>query len=365
MELYTSALRTLGWTPFFASAFEDLRDDSLAPGRVVLVHRAHVRIDLGSYETTAIVPGRLQRLAEHDPSHNPAIGDWLAVRLREQDTPAIVEAVLPRSGTLSRKEAGRRTREQVVAANVDRVFVVMGLDADFSLRRLERMLTMTWDSGAQPVVVLNKCDAVADATERQEAAAAVAPGVDVVAISAREGLGVEALAPFLEPGTTVALVGSSGVGKSTLINRLLGHDALATGTVRDRDGRGQHTTTHRQLLRLPGGGSIIDNPGVRELQLWGSSHRAGERGLDATFDELTTIAQACRFRDCHHRGEPGCAVEAAVAEGRLERDRLSSHHALEKELKHLALREDALARRVETRKTAAIHKAAKAFKKRF
>lgn len=365
MELYTPQLRALGWTPFFASAFQDLHDDDSSPGRVVLVHRARLRVDLGSKETDAILPGRLQRLAEHDPSQCPAIGDWLAVRLRDPGAPAIVEAVLPRTGTLSRKEAGRRTREQVVAANVDRVFVVMGLDADFSLRRLERMLTMTWDSGAQPVVVLNKCDAVEDAAERHEAARAVAPGADVVSISARDGHGVEALTPFLEPGTTIALVGSSGVGKSTLINRLLGRDALATGAVRNRDGRGQHTTTHRQLLRLPTGVSIIDNPGVRELQLWGASRPAGERGLDATFDELTDIAHGCRFRDCHHRGEPGCAVETAVTEGRLARDRLTSHHALEKELTHLALREDALARRVATRKTAAIHKAAKAFKKRF
>jgi len=283
----------------------------------------------------------------------PAIGDWVAVRLRDESPRPLILAVLPRRTAFVRRAAGDRAVAQVLAANIDTVFLVVGLDADFNLRRLERTLVLAWESGAEPVVVLNKADLPsADLDVRRAEVAGIAPGVPVVVLAARRGEGLDALAPWLAAARTVALLGSSGVGKSTIVNRLLGREKQKTQEVRAADQRGRHTTTHRELVALPGGALLVDTPGLREIQLWSDG-----AGLDAAFEDVLSLGGACRFRDCAHRGEPGCALRAAVADGRLDSARLESYLKLQAELRSTEVREDPLRRREERAKWRPIHKA--------
>lgn len=294
----------------------------------------------------------------------PAVGDWVALRMSCGNGTALIQTVLPRRSKFSRKAPGRTTREQVVAANIDTVFLMVGMDNDFSPRRVERYLAAAWESGAAPVVLLNKLDLCLDPATRVAAIEEVALGVPVHAISALRGEGLEAVAAYCIPRRTVALLGSSGAGKSTLINALLGTDLLPTAAVRKCDGRGCHTTTRRELIVFPNGGipnggpggMVIDTPGMRELQLW-----EGDEGVQVTFDEIETLARGCRFRDCQHRHEPGCAVRAAVEAGELAPDRLSSLRKLQKELAWFDRQHDQLAALEEKRRWKNIHKSAKRF----
>ncbi len=299
--------------------------------------------------TPALLTGRFRHEARAR-ADLPAVGDWVMART-EPNGPATISALLPRASAFMRKVAGETTEEQVVAANVESVFLVCGLDNDFNARRIERALTAAWESGAQPVVILNKADLVADCDSIVAETVAVAPGVPVVALSALAGQGLEALAPWLVPGHTVALIGSSGTGKSTLTNALLGEERLATGEVRETDSRGRHTTTHRELVQLPGGALLLDTPGMRELQLWGD-----DSGLDGAFPEMAALVERCRFSDCTHQSEPDCAVLAALAEGSLEAERLAAWRKLQRELRYLASRQDGRLRAEETAKWKAIHK---------
>jgi ribosome biogenesis GTPase len=281
----------------------------------------------------------------------PVVGDWVEARI-VGDGQAIVEAVLPRRTLFSRRAAGRREDEQPIAANIDVVFLVCGLDGDFNLRRLERYLALAHESGARPVVVLNKADLCDDLSARIAAVEAVSAGAAVVAASTRAPGRLDALRAHIAPGATIALLGSSGVGKSSIVNALLGVERLATAEVREDDSRGRHTTTHRELIPLPGGAALIDTPGMRELQLW-----ASEESVDAVFDEIADAAAGCRYRDCTHSGEPGCGVEEALRSGALTEDRLRSYRKLQAEARHHELMADPIALQERNRKWKVIHKA--------
>lgn len=343
-------LEDLGFTPALAEAFAPFAAQGLVPARVVTAHARVLRVRTGAGELLAEPAGRLRHEARSSEDL-PAVGDWVALRRLDDARRAVVEAVLPRRTAFLRRAAGDRTLAQVLAANVDTVFLVMGLDRDFNPRRIERALVLAWESGAEPVVLLNKKDACPDFESRRLEVERVAPGVPVRVIAAKLGEGIEELRAWLQPGRTIALLGSSGVGKSTLVNRLLGREQQKTREVRASDQRGRHTTTHRELVVLPDGALLVDTPGLRELQLWSD---AG--GLEATFEDLTAIAASCRFRDCGHDREPGCAVRAAVAKGELDSARLDSYLKLRAELRALEVREDPVRRREERGRWKAIHK---------
>ena len=296
--------------------------------RIIAQHRDAYRITTPSGERNAVLAGRL-RHETHRALDLPAVGDYVHVRLPD-DGNAVIESVLPRKTLLMRRAAGDRPDDQIIAANLDVVFVMLGLDHDFNVRRVERYLAAVWESGATPVVLLNKADVCGDVGDRMEALRAVAIGVDVLAMSALTADGVGALQQYFRAGVTAGFVGSSGVGKSTLLNRLLGRDAQTTKAVREHDSRGRHTTTHRELFVLPGGASVIDTPGMREFQL--SDDGAA---IDAVFADIEAASAQCRFADCAHESEPGCAVREQI-----DADRLASYHKLLKEVRYEASRDD-------------------------
>jgi ribosome biogenesis GTPase / thiamine phosphate phosphatase len=267
------------------------------------------------------------------------VGDWVrAVPGAPGTGRAVIHDVLPRRSRIARRAAGNATEEQVLAANVDIAFLVSSLNRDLSPRRLARYVTLARNGGVTPVIVLAKADLCMDPDAAVTEVAAAIPGVAVHAMSVWQGHGLEALAPYLSPRTTCVLLGSSGVGKSTIVNHLLGTEALRVSPIREGDDRGRHTTTRRELLRLPGGALLIDTPGLRELQLWSGSDEDG--GLEEAFSDITSLARRCRFTDCQHQAEPGCAVKAAVAAGALEPGRLASHAKLQRELAFLERKQD-------------------------
>jgi len=351
---FAGPLAGLGWDAGWEAAFAPYAAQGLHPARVLAAHRDLWIVALPSGDREAVVSGRLR----HDalgPGDLPAAGDWVAVSgagTGDADTwTTVIGAVLPRRTAFRRSAgeerlAGNLSAEQVLAANVDVALLVAGLDGDFNLRRLERYLAVAWSGGTTPVILLNKADMAADLDGFRVAAEAVAPGVEVRAMSALTGDGVAALAAdHLPPGRTAVVLGSSGVGKSTLVNALLGTERQRTGGVRADDARGRHTTTTRELVRLPGGAILIDTPGIRSLGVAGAA-----AGMDSTFADITELAAGCRFRDCRHEQEPGCEVRAALADGRLSRERHASHRKLEREAAHAARKGDRLAQEAERRK---------------
>lgn len=353
VENHRTSLDSLGWDAHWQQQWQAEHADAIAsgwmPARVITASREIYRLLTPLGDLGGDLTGRLRYLAEEDGEELPAVGDWVVAQPLPGEARAIVHAVLPRRSCLARRAAGRRTVKQVVAANVDTVWIVTSLNRDFNPRRLERYLELVWEAGCQPVVVLSKADLYDSTAGQLEAqlaeVEALAPGVPVHALSALEGEGLEPLHAYLQSGQTVALLGSSGVGKSTLSNRLLGADVQAVREIRSTDDRGRHATTHRELLPLPSGGLLVDTPGMRELGLW----REGGDG-PAGFSEIDGLAEDCRFGDCKHQGEPGCAVAAAIEGGQLDAERLESYHKLVREDAFLAERAEAGAAVAEKRK---------------
>lgn len=307
----------------------------LTVGRITLQEKGFYRIRTSMGEQNALVSGKFQFDAQ-SPSDYPAVGDYVMVNCADPDT-AIIHQVLPRKSLFVRKAVGTSKTEQVVAANIDTVFLCMSLNNDFNLRRLERYLAVAWESGADPVVVLTKADLCADLPQKQREVEAIAMGVDILTTSAMESDGYRQIMPYITEGRTVAFVGSSGVGKSTLINRLLGEERLATDGLRNDD-KGHHTTTHRELLFLPNGAMVIDTPGMRELGMWDAAS-----GVEQTFGDIEELAAQCRFRNCSHTSEPGCAVRAALESGHLDAGRWQSYQKLKNENSYAADSESYLA----------------------
>ncbi|NJP11911.1 MAG: ribosome small subunit-dependent GTPase A [Leptolyngbyaceae cyanobacterium RU_5_1] len=343
-------LVSLGWSDVFAQHFEPYFKEGFTVGRVAIAHRDRYTLYTEEGEVSAEVTGKLRHEAA-EPQDFPAVGDWVVIRVQQSEQHAVIHAILPRKSTFSRKTAGSRTEEQLVAANVDTVLLVSGLDGDFNLRRIERYLIVAWESGANPVIVLNKAD-LCDRVEQCIAEVdAIAIGVPIVVLSAANQQGLDTLQPYLQPGQTVALLGSSGVGKSTITNQLKGASIQTVRSVRQSDSRGRHTTTHRELILLPNGGLIIDTPGMRELQIW-----ANQDGLQETFADIEALTQTCRFRDCQHGNEPGCAVQQSLDNGELDDSRFLNYQKLQKELSYLEQKQDQRVRLAEKERWKKIHK---------
>jgi ribosome biogenesis GTPase len=323
-------LATLGWNAWFEERFAGHRAAGLVPARVATEDKHAYTVVGDAGEWAAVVAGKLLHQSRGN-ADLPKVGDWVAVAPQPGEPKAVIRAVLPRRTQLVRKVTGREVEEQVLAANVDTVFVTLALDATFNLRRLERFLVMVLEGGARPVVVLNKADVCDDPEACVAAARRAAGDAPVLVVSARTRKGIGQLREFIRPGETVVFIGTSGVGKSSLINRLYGEEIQATIEVREADAKGRHTTTWRELIPLPGGGLVIDTPGMREFHMW-----AAEDGISEAFPELLELAQTCRFRDCTHVNEPGCAVRAAAESGQLSRERYESFLKLQREAAFLA-----------------------------
>jgi ribosome biogenesis GTPase len=338
-----SDLATLGWDDGWSAAFEEHRAARLVPGRVAVQHRGEWDVLTEHGETRARLPGRARRDAE-SLADLPVVGDWVALEPASGSGAATIRAVLPRRTKFSRLAAhdpgSDVTREQVVAANVDVAFIVASLVDDLSPRRFERYLTLAWESGARPVILLTKADLATDPAPATDTVREIAGDVPVHAVSTRNGFGLDAVRSYLAPGVTTVLLGPSGVGKSRLVNTLAGEEVMTTGSVRD-DGSGRHTTSHRQLVILPDGGIVVDNPGMRELHLW-----LAPDGLEEAFEDVVELEAQCKFADCRHEGEPGCAIQEALADGRLDPARWRSYRELQQELAEL---EERLARRERSR----------------
>ena len=340
----TFNLTDLGWDAEWARLFTPYAAEGLVPARVAIEFNYIYRLYAETGELQAQHAGRLRHQAEGRENRS-AVGDWVAALPTPGEAAATIEAVLPRRSRFSRKVAGETTEEQIVAANIDTVFLVMGLDGDYNPRRLERYLLMASESGATPVVLLNKTDVAEHLPQDLDEIAGMAVGIPVHAISARERRGIEVIESYLGPGRTGALLGSSGVGKSTIVNALMGNENLKTRDVRASDSRGRHTTRHRHLILLGSRGLLIDTPGMRELQLWTQSESTRE-----TFEDVEGFAKACQFTDCQHREEPRCAVKQAIADGTLAAERLESYLKLQEEMRSLDVRKDARAQIDEKRK---------------
>jgi ribosome biogenesis GTPase / thiamine phosphate phosphatase len=330
-----------GWNSYFEAIWRDMEREKAVPARVIAQSRGSwcVAGDFG--KCSAEAAGKL-RLAAEEGADWPAVGDWVAAELQDQGGAAMIREVLPRRSQFVRKMAGKKFAEQVIAANVETALLVSALDGDFNPRRVERYLAQCWESGAKPVIILNKADACECLEEKVDEIEKVARGVPVCAVSAKTAQGFEELVRYLGRGQTLVLLGSSGVGKSTIVNRLLGRDLQEVEQVRESDSRGRHTTTARQLFALPGGALLMDTPGLRELQLWDANE-----GISQTFAEIEAFAARCRFTNCTHGREPGCAVQAAIQTGALDLGRLENWRKVQRELEFLERKNDPEARQNE------------------
>lgn len=323
-----------GFSEEFQIEFEQYKSEGFQIGRVALEHKRLYRVWTESGELLCEVSGKLAFQAEGREDF-PAVGDWVVIKGRASEGNGTIHAILPRKSKFSRKAAGRTTEEQIIAANIDTIFLVSSLNDDLNLRRIERYLLLAWESGANPVVILSKsdlCESLSDSLSQVES---VAMGVPIIPISSLDRTGFDELNKFLKPGSTVALLGSSGVGKSTLTNALLGTEKQKIQEAREKDDKGRHTTTYREMILLPNGAVLVDTPGMRELQLWD-----GDEGITESFKDIELYSENCRFRDCSHKNEPGCGVREAIEQGFLTDERMNSYRKLQRELAYLDQKTD-------------------------
>ncbi|MCD5323451.1 MULTISPECIES: ribosome small subunit-dependent GTPase A [Pontibacillus] len=309
-------------------------------GRIAKATHGHYTVFTENQTLEGRLAGSLYHIAE-DPRELPAVGDWIVFIPYDNNEKALIQRVLTRRTLLSRKRAGETHGEQIIAANIDKVFIVTALTNEFNLKRIERYVLQVYESGALPVIICTKPDLCEEVNERLQKLELTAPGAPVYAVNNLTGEGIEEMKQELLPDETISFIGSSGVGKSTLLNRLMGEEIQLTQQVRVDDNRGRHTTTHRELFSLPNGTTVIDTPGMRELQLWGN-----EEAVDATFSDIEQLSLQCKFRDCKHRSEPGCAVKQAIEAGELDHERLKNYEKLKRELHRLALKEQYSTHRV-------------------
>jgi len=335
-------LKIYGWNDFFEAQLHSLGlNEEIIPARVSVEHRKYYEVYSSLGELTVSKSGKLF----HNITDFPAVGDWLAVKPVPGEDKAIIEAILPRKTKFSRKKAGTTTEEQIVAANVDIVFLVSSLNQDLNLRRIERYLTLAWDNGIMPVIVLNKTDLCDDVEQAVSDVDGIAFSTPIHAVSALKNDHIDELMKYLEGNKTVAVIGSSGVGKSTIINDICSAEKMNVSDIGLYKDKGRHTTTHRELMLVPGGGLIIDTPGMREIQLW-----EGAEGLSEQFDDIEQLALECKFTDCKHDGEPGCAINEALAAGIITKDRLKSYKKLLNEVKYFERKQDIKAKLSEKKK---------------
>jgi ribosome biogenesis GTPase / thiamine phosphate phosphatase len=350
-------LTDLGWSSFFESNFEEFRDNYYSPMRIVRVNRGNYIACNDTGEFMCEVTGKFNFRTD-DKGSFPTVGDWVAASIIPNEQKAMIHAVLPRKSAISRKVAGHMSDEQIIAANIDMVFIVTGLDQNFNVRRIERYLSLAWESRAVPVVLLNKSDLCMNAEAKKKEVETIASGVDVFMLSAKRQSGMDVIKNLIKPGQTIAFIGSSGVGKSTIINAILGTNRLEVNEVSELGSRGRHTTTSRELIVLPDGGMVIDTPGMRELQVWGD-----ETGLKQAFNDIDDLAALCRFKDCAHENEPGCAVQEALLNNSLDATRLESFRKLKREYAYLADRQTMKPSAIEKTHWKHISKYAKKLKK--
>ena len=348
MEEFKLNLIQLGWNQYYEEAFKPYQNKEYTVGRIALEHKGMYRIYSEDGHLLAEVSGKMRHEAK-ESSDFPAVGDWVVITPRKEEQKATIHAVLPRKSKFSRKKAGITTEEQIIACNIDTVFLVNALNTDFNTRRIERYLLLAWESGANPVIILSKSDLCEDIERKIAEVEKVALGIPIYPISAEQNVGLDQITPYIQEGKTVAFLGSSGAGKSTLTNALYGDTIQVVNSIRENDDKGRHTTTHRELVILRNGGMIIDTPGMRELQLW-----EADEGISQSFSDVEELTAQCKFTDCQHKSEPGCAVQEALSKRALSEERFTNYLKLQRELAYLSRKENqraALAEKAKWKKT--------------